>query len=146
MRSQDEFSSEAISRQNGTSPIVRLSTIQVGDAFHSIPFEGILGLAFPSMSANGVVPFFDNVIDQRVLAKNEFAFYFNMDEAAKSNQATGNNAIFWGGVDLAFYEKVVVIWICGHDLVLKVSDFRRVVHQRGKKKCQFLLPPSSTGR
>lgn len=55
---------------------------EVGDAFQSIPFEGILGLAFPSMSANGVTPFFDNVIDQKVLKKNEFSFYFNVDEAS----------------------------------------------------------------
>lgn len=33
---------------------------EIGDAFRSIPFEGILGLAFPSMSANKVTPFFDN--------------------------------------------------------------------------------------
>ena len=49
-----------------------------GDAFKSIPFEGILGLAFPSMSANGVTTFFDNVMDQKVLKSNEFSFYFNV--------------------------------------------------------------------
>jgi hypothetical protein len=56
------------------------------------------------MSANGVPPFFDNVIDQKVLKVNEFAFYFNMDEAAKSSSPPKNNAIFWGGVDKAFFE------------------------------------------
>ncbi|CAD7965135.1 unnamed protein product [Amoebophrya sp. A120] len=91
---------------------------EIGDAFKSIPFEGILGLAFPSMSANNAVPFFDNVIKQEVLQKNEFAFYFNMEEAAtvqdpndKSSHGAGGknsreplNGLFWGGVDEHFYE------------------------------------------
>ena len=33
-----------------------------GAVFSEIPFEGILGLAFPSMSAHHVTPFFDSVI------------------------------------------------------------------------------------
>ncbi|CAD7948646.1 unnamed protein product [Amoebophrya sp. A25] len=78
---------------------------EIGDAFKSIPFEGILGLAFPSMSAGNVRPFFDNVIAQGVLAKNEFAFYFNMEEAATVEHALEPmNALFWGGVDEHFYE------------------------------------------
>eukprot|EP00391_Amoebophrya_sp_Ameob2_P012918 CAMPEP_0178998188 /NCGR_PEP_ID=MMETSP0795-20121207/9385_1 /TAXON_ID=88552 /ORGANISM="Amoebophrya sp., Strain Ameob2" /LENGTH=909 /DNA_ID=CAMNT_0020690861 /DNA_START=151 /DNA_END=2880 /DNA_ORIENTATION=+ len=104
---------------------------EIGDAFKSIPFEGILGLAFPSMSANGVTPFFDSVMQQGVLEKNEFAFYFNMEEAATAvstleattsgasamkgldHMATTKsrntspppmNALFWGGVDEHFYE------------------------------------------
>jgi pepsin A len=49
------------------------------------------------MSANGVTPFFDNVIQQNVMGRNEFAFYFNSDDKA-------GNGIFWGGVDPSFYE------------------------------------------
>merc|ERR1719171_2954367 len=70
---------------------------EIGNVFTEVPFEGIVGLAFPAMSANGVKPFFDNVVDQKVMAKNEFAFYFNSDDKA-------GNGIFWGGVDPNFYE------------------------------------------
>jgi len=49
------------------------------------------------MSANGVTPFFDNAIKQKVMKRNEFAFYFNADDKA-------GNGIFWGGVDPSFYE------------------------------------------
>jgi hypothetical protein len=60
-----------------------------------MPLEGIVGLAFPAMSAtkDGRLPFFDNVIKQGLLDHNEFAFYFSKDVDK------GGNAIFWGGVD-----------------------------------------------
>jgi len=59
--------------------------------------EGILGLAFPKMSANNVKPFFSTMIDQKALPHNEFAFYFSPDKRA-------GNALLWGGVDKAFYQ------------------------------------------
>jgi len=70
---------------------------QNGSVFEDVPFEGILGLAFPAMSANRAKPFFDTVIDQRALQKNEFAFYFSRDTPSA-------NAIFWGGVEPGFYK------------------------------------------
>jgi hypothetical protein len=68
-----------------------------GSVFEECPFEGILGLAFPAMSANGVKPFFDTVIEQKGLKHNEFAVYFS-----KVNPSA--NAIFWGGVDSRFFK------------------------------------------
>lgn len=70
---------------------------QQGSVFEEVPFEGILGLAFPSMSANGVTPFFDSIIQQKALKSNAFAFYFSLNNAAA-------NAIFWGGWDSKFHE------------------------------------------
>lgn len=70
---------------------------EFGNVFDEVPFEGIVGLAWPKMSANGVTPFFDNIIDQGVLNKNQFAFYFHKHDPSA-------NAIFWGGVDPAFHE------------------------------------------
>jgi hypothetical protein len=69
-----------------------------GETFASLPMEGIVGLSFPAMSANGRVPFFDNVIAQKALNHNEFAFYFNKESTK------GGNALFWGGVDPQLYE------------------------------------------
>lgn len=67
-----------------------------GRVFEEIPVEGILGLAFPAMAANGIRPFMDGIIENKAIGRNEFAFYFSPDDVA-------GNAIFWGGVDKAFY-------------------------------------------
>eukprot|EP00929_Paragymnodinium_shiwhaense_P113888 TRINITY_DN82185_c0_g1_i1.p1 TRINITY_DN82185_c0_g1~~TRINITY_DN82185_c0_g1_i1.p1 ORF type:complete len:604 (+),score=130.35 TRINITY_DN82185_c0_g1_i1:36-1814(+) len=74
----------------------------VGNVFQDIPTEGVLGLAFPSMSANGAVPFFDVIMKQgstgqQALEHNLFAFYFSRDDPTA-------NAIFWGNVDPDFYD------------------------------------------
>jgi len=70
---------------------------ETGSVWNDVPLEGIMGLAFPSMSANSVTPFLDNVIHQQGLQNNEFAFYFSQN----SNAA---NAVFWGGVDNHFFK------------------------------------------
>jgi len=90
----DDFHVGPFSVQNQTFGMIEE---QQGQVFEEVPFEGILGLAFPSMSAGGVTPFFDNVIKQQALARNQFSFYFSRDEPAA-------NAIFWGGVDKSFLE------------------------------------------
>jgi len=68
-----------------------------GSVFEEVPFEGIVGLAYPAMSANGAKPFFDTIVEQKALRHNEFAFYFSRDKPAA-------NAVFWGGVDPTFYK------------------------------------------
>jgi len=74
---------------------------EVGSVFHEIAFEGILGLAFPSMSARGVEPFFDNVMEQNVLGgHNELSFYM-------TKLPTQGSAVFFGGVDERFFEGTI---------------------------------------
>jgi len=71
---------------------------ELGQVFKEIPFEGILGLAFPSMSARHVKPFFDTIMEQNVLSgKNEFSFYM-------TKLPDQDSAIFFGGVDERFFE------------------------------------------
>jgi pepsin A len=75
---------------------------EVGQVFDEIPFEGILGLAFPSMSAHGVQPFFDNVMSQDVLSgHNEISFFMGKDPKLPS-------AVFFGGVDDRFFDGDIV--------------------------------------
>jgi len=74
-----------------------LMEVQQGNVFEQVPFEGILGLAFKSMSANHAMPFFDNIVNQQALNHNEFAIYFSLDDVT-------SNGIFWGGVDQAFFK------------------------------------------
>jgi len=86
-----------------------------GNTFAELPLEGIVGLAFPSMSAGGVPTFFDNVIEQKLLKKNLFAFYLSPNDVAHSasffegnsryqEYKPGMDAILWGGVDKRLYE------------------------------------------
>mmetsp|Transcript_50910 Transcript_50910/g.79605 ORF Transcript_50910/g.79605 Transcript_50910/m.79605 type:complete len:635 (-) Transcript_50910:55-1959(-) len=90
----DDFHIGPFSVYNQTFAMIEQES---GSVFRDVPFEGILGLAFPKMSANGATPFFDNVIQQKALKHNEFAFYFSRDKPSA-------NAIFWGGVDKTFYK------------------------------------------
>lgn len=97
-----------------------------GSTFAELPLEGIVGLAFPSMSAAGVRPFFDSVIDQKLLKKNMFAFYLSplghhksllesghsgeeeSDTIRRKKYSLGMDAILWGGVDKRLYEGKLV--------------------------------------
>lgn len=89
----DDFHIGPFSVYNQTFGMIQT---EEGRVFEEIPVEGILGLAFPAMAANGIRPFVDGIIQNKAIGRNEFAFYFSPDDVA-------GNAIFWGGVDRAFY-------------------------------------------
>ena len=42
-------------------------------------FDGILGLAYPKMAPQDFYPVFDNMMEQKILEKNQFSFYFAKD-------------------------------------------------------------------
>jgi len=90
-----------------------------GEVFSSFPFEGILGLAFPSLSFGGIEPFFEHVIQQKCLKSNEFAFYLNAEPSLPS-------AILWGGVDKSLYEGPIRMFpvVQPHYWALELLDFR----------------------
>lgn len=44
-------------------------------------FEAIIGMAYPALAEKGVKPVFDEMIDQQLLKKNIFAFYFTTKQA-----------------------------------------------------------------
>lgn len=41
----------------------------------NVPFEGIVGLSFPTTSKTNSIPFFDNVMAHHLLKKNIFSIY-----------------------------------------------------------------------
>jgi len=93
---------------------------EVGEVFHEIPFEGILGLAFPSMSARGVQPFFDTVMEQNVLhGHNEISFYM-------TRMPDTTSAVFFGGVDDRFFSGNIVYFpvVQEHYWSCDLIDFR----------------------
>ncbi|KAL4613472.1 cathepsin D-like [Arapaima gigas] len=69
-----------------------------GTAFYYAHFDGILGMGYPSISVDGVVPVFDNIMQQKKLRKNIFSFYLNRNQ---SGQVGGE--LLLGGTDRAYY-------------------------------------------
>ena len=51
-----------------------------GDVFNSGKFAGILGLAYPSMSAYESTPVFDSIINNKLLQHNIMTFYYSYNE------------------------------------------------------------------
>ncbi len=54
-----------------------------GFAFYNVPFEGILGLSFPTIKLTHSTPLFDNIIQKQKLKYNIFALFLTED--GKSN-------------------------------------------------------------
>jgi len=57
-----------------------------GEIFKKIKFSGILGLSFPTLSTLKYTPLFDNLMKDKILAKNWFSFYLtNINEQFDSH-------------------------------------------------------------
>jgi len=70
---------------------------QPGITFAVGQFDGILGMAFKSISVDGVVPPFYNLVAQKLVANNIFAFWLN-----RSNKGQGGELTL-GGIDKSHY-------------------------------------------
>ncbi|XP_029991675.1 gastricsin isoform X1 [Sphaeramia orbicularis] len=76
---------------------VGLSTNEPGQNFVVAQFDGILGLSYPSISAGGETPVFDNMMSQNLLNQDIFAFYLSRDGQQGS-------VLSFGGVDNSLYQ------------------------------------------
>ncbi|KPP58069.1 hypothetical protein Z043_124143 [Scleropages formosus] len=70
-----------------------------GIAFAVARFDGILGMAYSSISVDGVIPVFDTIMAAKRLPQNVFSFYINRDP--KSH--VGGELIL-GGTDKQYYQ------------------------------------------
>ncbi|KAM3869839.1 gastricsin-like [Diretmus argenteus] len=80
-----------------TNQEVGLSTNEPGQNFVVAKFDGILGLAYPSISAGGETPVVDNMISQNLLQANMFSFYL-------SRGGQQGSELSFGGVDNSKYQ------------------------------------------
>lgn len=60
--------------------IFGLTTREEGYAFYNVPFEGILGLSFPTIKKTHSIPFFDNVMTSHLLSHNIFSVFLSEKE------------------------------------------------------------------
>ncbi|CAK6449580.1 unnamed protein product [Pipistrellus nathusii] len=62
-----------------------------------LPFDGILGLAYPSLAIRGTTPVFDGMWNNRLVSQNQFAFYL-------SSKKENGSVVMFGGVDPTYYQ------------------------------------------
>lgn len=75
------------------------ATKQPGITFIAAKFDGILGMAYPRISVNNVLPVFDNLMKQKLVEKNIFSFYLNRDPSAQPG-----GELMLGGIDTKYYK------------------------------------------
>nr|XP_060628870.1 cathepsin E-like [Anolis sagrei ordinatus] len=71
---------------------------ETADPFWNASFDGIAGLAYPSLAPDGMTPMFDNMIAQNVVELPIFSFYLNRNP----DDYIGGELIF-GGYDPSFF-------------------------------------------
>uniref|UniRef100_A0A8C4LMC0 Pepsin A n=1 Tax=Equus asinus asinus TaxID=83772 RepID=A0A8C4LMC0_EQUAS len=79
-----------------TNQIFGLSESEPGSFLYYAPFDGILGLAYPSISASGATPVFDNMWDQGLVSQDLFSVYLSSDDESGS-------VVMFGGIDSSYY-------------------------------------------
>ncbi|XP_015278538.1 PREDICTED: pepsin A-like [Gekko japonicus] len=79
-----------------TNQIFGLSETEPGSFLYYSPFDGILGLAYPSISSSGATPVFDNMMSEGLVSQDLFSVYLSSDDQSGS-------FVMFGGIDSSYY-------------------------------------------
>ena len=71
------------------------------DIFSSADFDGLLGLAYQSISVQGVKPVLYNMYDQGLITQRVFSMFVEQDDP--SAEGSGGGRLVWGGSDPAYF-------------------------------------------
>ncbi|NXQ13848.1 PEPA protein, partial [Peucedramus taeniatus] len=88
---------------NVRNQIFGLAETEPGDFFYYTPFDGILGLAFPSIASSGATPVFDNMIMENLVDRHLFSVYLSRDSQSGS-------FVLFGAID-PYYTTEGISWI-----------------------------------
>ncbi|CAK6449581.1 unnamed protein product [Pipistrellus nathusii] len=79
-----------------TNQIFGLSKTEPGSFLYYAPFDGILGLAYPSIASSGATPVFDNMWNQGLISQDLFSVYL-------SPNGQSGSVVMFGGIDSSYY-------------------------------------------
>ncbi|NXO25628.1 PEPA protein, partial [Cisticola juncidis] len=88
---------------NVHNQIFGLAETEPGDFFYYTPFDGILGLAFPSIASSGATPVFDNMMIENLVDRHLFSVYLSRDSQEGS-------FVLFGAID-PYYTTRGISWI-----------------------------------
>ncbi|NWI92244.1 PEPA protein, partial [Pitta sordida] len=88
---------------NVRNQIFGLAETEPGDFFYYTPFDGILGLAFPSIASSGATPVFDNMMMEKLVDRDLFSVYL-------SRNSQGGSFVLFGAID-PYYTTTGISWI-----------------------------------
>ena len=78
------------------------TTKGLGAAFSVAPWDGLLGMAYASISVDGITPVFQNMVAQGAVKKNVFAFYLS-NEVSPPLPPLFKGELILGGIDRKHY-------------------------------------------
>nr|XP_020641745.1 cathepsin D-like [Pogona vitticeps] len=81
------------------------SIFEPGRTFAEAHFDGVLGLAYPSLSVTNTLPVFDNIINQGLVENPMFSFFLN-----RGNDFENGGELILGGIDHSLY-KGSIHWV-----------------------------------
>lgn len=79
-----------------TNQIFGLSQTEPGSFLYYAPFDGILGLAYPSIASSGATPVFDNIWNQGLVSQDLFSVYLSSNDQ-------GGSVVMFGGIDSSYF-------------------------------------------
>ncbi|KAG2468210.1 PEPA protein, partial [Polypterus senegalus] len=108
-----------------TNQIFGLSKNEPGSFLYYVEFDGILGLAYPSISASDATPVFDNMMSEGLVSQDLFSFYL-------SRNGQEGSVVTFGGVDPAYYTGSI------HWIPLSSETYWQITVQNVKVKGQVV--------